>query len=310
MTSKVITIDCQYISSEFAAAYLLIENDRAVFIENNTYHAVPILLKALEDHNIPRENVDHLIVTHIHLDHAGGSSELLKYLPNAKVLAHPKAANHLINPSRLIESSKKVYGEDLFEKLYGKIHPISEDKVRVMQDNEELEFGNRKLKFIYTKGHANHHFVIYDSSSNGVFTGDSFGISYPFLRTGKEPFLFPTTTPTDFNAEEARKSVHKIIETGADKIFLTHFGVWNDIQLGKEQMLAGINEMEKIFLFAKKSSIENEILIKECEFMIKVYMEKEMSERGLLPYMDNLKGDFYMNAQGLVYAAKRSKSAP
>ncbi|HNH10725.1 MAG TPA: MBL fold metallo-hydrolase, partial [Leptospiraceae bacterium] len=174
--SEIRTIDCRYIKENLAASFLIQEGNECVFVETNTVYAVPYLLKTLEEAGRKPEDVKYIIVTHVHLDHAGGTSELLKHCPNATVLAHPKTASHLAAPERLVQSSITVYGEEKFRELYGNIEPVPEKRIRIMKDGEELVWGKRKLRFIYTRGHANHHFVIHDSKSNSVFTGDSFGI--------------------------------------------------------------------------------------------------------------------------------------
>jgi glyoxylase-like metal-dependent hydrolase (beta-lactamase superfamily II) len=305
---SVITIDCNYIEKNIAAAFLMIEGEEGAFIENNTAHSVPILLSELEKNSINKENVKYLIITHVHLDHAGGTSELLKYCPNAIVLAHPKAAPHIIDPKRLIDSSISVYGKEKFYSLYGDIQPVASEKVRIMQDGEELKFGERTLKFIYTRGHANHHFVIHDSKTNGIFTGDSFGIGYLNIQKGNKPFLFPSTTPTDFNAEEAKLSVNKILETGAEKAYLTHFGEWNHMKEGAEQLLSSIEIMESIRLSAIKSELKDDELQFYCEEKIKEFMKQEVEKRNLpVSINEYLKFDCDINAMGLAFSAKKER---
>jgi glyoxylase-like metal-dependent hydrolase (beta-lactamase superfamily II) len=305
---SVITIDCEYVKSGLASAFLLVEGEETCFVENNTTHAVPILLDALKKQNLSKECVKYIIITHVHLDHAGGTSALLSHCPNAIVLAHPKAAPHLINPSRLVESAKMVYGADTFQKLYGEIVPIPSDKVRIMQDWEKIQFGSRFLQFIYTRGHANHHFVIYDSGSNGIFTGDSFGIGYPILQTGNRPFLFPSTTPTDFDAKEAKLSVEKIVNTGADKAYLTHFGEWHYLKEGAKQLLEGLSEMESIFLKAKDPNFPIEEIDEYVLHSVQNYFRREVENRKLgKDALEFLEMDAKINAMGIAFASKRAR---
>lgn len=310
MNNTIKTIDCNYMYPQIAAAYLMVEGDRAAFIESNTPKAVKYLLKGLEEANIHPENVDYLIVTHVHLDHASGTSELLKYCPNAKVLAHPKAAPHIINPKRLVESATMVYGKEAFDSMYGVIEPVSEEKVRIMQDNEVIHFGSRELKFIHTKGHANHHFVIYDSKSNSVFTGDSFGVAYPNLQTGNKKFIFPTSTPTDFDPDEAVLSINKIIETGAEKAYLTHFGCWENIKDGAEQLLYGLDILKKILIEAVESKLSDDKLEAICLQKVNEYIKKEIDKRNISLSKEEwniMKLDIKLNAMGVSYSAKRQR---
>lgn len=309
MEESIKCIDCNYIYPQLACAYMMMEGEEVAFVENNTAKAAPILYDELEKAGRKPEDVRFLIITHVHLDHAGGTSELLSRFPNATVLAHPRAAPHIINPNRLIQSAKMVYGEESFNELYGTIQVVDEKRVRIMQDGEVLKLGERNLSFIYTKGHANHHFVIHDSKTNGIFTGDSFGIAYPALQKGNSNFLFPTSTPTDFDPQEALLSVDKILETGADKAYLTHFGIWEDIEEGARQMKFALAEYSDILKEAsspdkvKEDEVDNFCLEKVYQFMEEEVLRREIK---LNETEQELVGmDIKMNAMGIAYSAKR-----
>lgn len=307
--NSIFTIDCNYVYPQIAAAFLVKEGSEAVFIENNTSNSVPFLLNELEKQNIPKENVKYLIVTHVHLDHAGGTSALLKQCPNAVVLAHPRTATHLINPKRLIDSAISVYGKENFDKLYGRIDPIPEERIKIMEDGEKIDFSGRELEFIYTKGHANHHFVIFDQKTKSIFTGDSFGLAYPGLQNGKRKFLFPSTSPTDFDPQEALSSVDKIINTGAERAFLTHFGLWDDMREGEEQMKRALNHINEFFQEGLNMQ-ENQKIDTFCKEKVVEFFQRELSERGI--QLDNSKHellnmDIELNAQGIAFSIKRLK---
>ena len=306
MSALPLTIDCHYIKPNVAAAYLVVEGDRALFVENNTTHAVPHLLSALEATGLAPEQVEYAIITHVHLDHAGGSSALMEACPGATLLAHPRAARHVIDPSRLIASSIGVYGEENFRKLYGEIKPVSADRVRTMADGERLEFGSRTLEFFDTRGHANHHFCIFDSSTNGVFTGDSFGIAYPALQT-KGPFIFASTTPTDFEPDEARASIDRIVATGAERIYPTHFDVFEHVQAGADQLKVDIDESERIrdrivSDYAPEEAQADEFAREALRSHFAGRLERAELDGSLLK---ELELDIEINAQGLVFAARR-----
>jgi glyoxylase-like metal-dependent hydrolase (beta-lactamase superfamily II) len=305
---SVFTIDCEYVFPNVAAAYLIIEGNEAAFVENNTTQAVPILLNELKKHNIKKENVKYIIITHVHLDHAGGTGALLKECPNAQVIAHPRAAPHLVNPKRLIESAKMVYGEETFFKLYGNILQVPEEKIYIPSDGESINWGSRYLKFIYTRGHANHHFVVYDSLTNGVFSGDSFGIGYPITQTGKYPFLFPSTTPTDFDPIEAKVSLQKILTTGADKIYLTHFGVWEYVLEGAKQLLDALDYMEEVLFLAQDPKIKDEDLDEFVKNKVSFFMHREVEKRNLPnSVFELLNLDIEINSMGISFAARRAR---
>ena len=310
--SAVITIDCEYGYPRFTAAYLIVDQGRAVFVENNTTHAVPLLLKALKEQGLTPDCVDYAIITHVHIDHAGGSSALMKACPNAKLLAHPRAARHVIDPSRLIASAKQVYGEEFFEKLYGVIEPVPAERVQAIEDETVIEWQSRKFRFIHTRGHANHHFCIYDSGTNGVFTGDSFGISYPDI-AGTEPFYFVTTSPTDFDAAEAFKSFEKIVATGAETAYLTHYGEFKNLPLIKKELDSQMHFTKALFDLSRtklKIGQWNEKEAQEfCREELKNLWIQKLKVRGVV-WTDHLaqllKIDLDLNAAGIVFSAGKT----
>ena len=307
---KPITIDCEYLQPEFAAAYLLVEGDEAAFVETNTAHAVPRLLEALAKAGRSPEDVRWVIVTHVHLDHAGGASAVMKACPNATLLAHPRAARHLIDPSRLVASAKQVYGDEPFRKLYGEIEPIPAERVRIMEDEETLQWGSRTLRFLHTRGHANHHFVVHDSSSGGVFTGDAFGLRYPMLQS-RGLFVLPTTSPTDFDPDEAKKSVRRIAQT-ASSVFLTHFGEVTDIEDAASQLLRHLEFSGELLDRAAARSEAGKELIAYCEAALREHYDGELAARGLqldAKGWELLNMDLDLNAQGIALVAEKRRTA-
>lgn len=308
MSGEPITIDCHYIHPLTAAAYLIIEGDRALFVENNTSHAVPHLLRALEQAGLRPEQVQYAVITHVHLDHAGGSSALLEACPNATLLSHPRAARHVIDPSRLVASSIQVYGEENFRRLYGEIKPIDEARVRTMNDGEKIDFGSRTLEFLHTRGHANHHFCIYDSGSNGVFTGDSFGIAYPALQENG-PFVFASTTPTDFDPVEARASVDRILATGADRAYPTHFDVFTELEAGARQLKQDLDFTETLrdrLMDDLRAGGDDARTDARARAELSAYYGERLAAAGLAAdKIEQLRMDIEINAQGIVFAARR-----
>lgn len=301
-------VDCQYKAPERAAAYLMLEEGRAAFVDNNTVHAVPELLDALWKNGLSPEQVDYLIVTHVHLDHAGGTAALLKHCPNATVLAHPKSVRHLITPERLVAGAKAVYGEETFARLYGVIEPIPETRLRAVQDGETLRWGRRTLSFFYTPGHASHHIGIHDSKSNSVLAGDAFGLGLTDAIRPGPSFLIATTAPTDFDAAEARKTVHRILGTGADHVFLAHFGAHNSLARSSEMLLRSIDQMETLLTDA--IAVPEDQLDAFCLQGMQAATEDQLRWCGVSdPAFDLewLRGDLELNAMGIAYAARRAR---
>ncbi|MDH7500006.1 MAG: MBL fold metallo-hydrolase [candidate division NC10 bacterium] len=307
--ASVITIDCHFLQPGRASAYLIREKDRAAFVDNNRSEAVPHLLRALKEHGLQPEQVEYAILTHIHLDHAGGTSALLEACPEAMVLAHPRAACHLIDPSRLLASAEKIYGKELLEAVYGTIKPIPADRVRAVEDGERLTFGQRTLTFLHTPGHARHHLCIYDSESNGIFTGDTFGVSYGPLRQGGPPCLLPSSPPTDFNPEQARRSVQKILQTGAERAFLGHFGEYAPLREGADQMFQGLDLLKEILKEIPTAGRPGEDLLAFAEGRVRTAIEQLLARGCRLSLAEEdwmaLEPEIRLSAQGLLHAAQR-----
>lgn len=217
-------IDSGYVEDEFAAIYLIQEGDEVAIVETGTFHTIPNVLEVLAELDIKHSQIKYVIPTHIHLDHAGGASGMMALFDRARLIVHPRGARHMIDPSRLIAGSEAVYGEETFKRLYGEIKPIDENRVDIANDLDVFMLGNRKLVFIDTPGHAKHHFCIYDAQSKGIFTGDTFGLSYPPLKN-RAHGLIPTSSPVDFNPEAMLNSVDRLLDFQPEHMYLTHFGV-------------------------------------------------------------------------------------
>lgn len=305
------TIDTHYLDrSEIAAAYLIVEGDCATFVDNNTNQAVPRLLAALEEQGLKPDQVEYLIITHVHLDHAGGTSKLAQACPNATVLAHPRAAPHVIDPSKLVASASVVYGEENFKKLYGTIEPVPEGRVRIMDDEETLRFGSRELRFLHTRGHANHHFCIADSASGAIFAGDAFGLAYPSLQQ-EGTFAMPSTSPTDFEPELARESIRRLVDENPSCIYVTHYGAVTDIETAAGQLVRHLDFAERVRDEAEASDLPDEELEAYCRPRLYDYVAGLLDGRGDLgrnaSVWSQLKLDLDINAQGIAFAANKRR---
>lgn len=303
---RIHTIDCHYQRPQFAASFLLEDGKHACFIENNTSHSIPYLLETLKKSGLTPERVEMIVVTHAHLDHAGGTAALLSHCPNAKVYAHPKAARTLIDPSRLLASAKKVYG-DSFEKLYGDVFPIPAERVVSLEDNEELEWGITTFQILHTLGHATHHMCLHEKSTNTIFTGDAFGIRYPQV---SDSFIFPSTSPIDFDPIEAKKSVKRIAATGATIAYLTHFGSMRNLKIAANDLTMHLDFHEKVLEEAKNSSLNGEELVQFCDKQLRQYFRKEVARRKIKDTKETwevLELDITINAQGIAFVAERLK---
>lgn len=304
----IIPIDCHYGAPQRAAAYLLLEGDRAAFVDNNTSRALPRLLGALAAAGRRPEDVDYAIITHVHLDHAGGTAALLDACPNAMALAHPKAARHLIDPSRIVAGATAVYGEAAFAELYGEIAPIPPARVRAIDDEETLLWGTRALCFLHTPGHATHHMCIYDPRENAIFTGDSFGLGVNETVRPGPPFYTATSAPTDFDPEAAIKTVHRILATGAQYACLPHFGIHTNLRAAAAMLLRSIERLAAILDEAMRQPDES--LDAFCRARVQQATEEHLRDCGVSDIAFDLEWlgtDIAINAMGIAYTARRRR---
>ncbi len=303
-----LTIDCD-VTSQFTGAYLRVAGDECAFIETHTSHAVPKLLSALATAGKRPEDVRWVVVTHAHLDHAAGASAMMSACPNAVLLAHPRAARHLIDPAKLITGATAVYGEARFKQLYGSIDPIPAARVRSLEDQAGFELGDARLRVLHTAGHANHHFVIHDPALNCVYTGDSFGLVYPALQKHGR-FAMASTSPTNFNAPEARRSVERIVGLGAAWACLTHFDAYPDVAAIGEQVTAWVDRAEAWVDEAAQGDEPLEAMTARLAKAWRAAVATESERRGLgfgeAEYRV-LALDLELNAQGLAYVANERR---
>jgi len=236
-------IDTGFHRPNFDAAYLLIEDGRAAFIDTGTTHSVPRLLHALASLGLTVDAVDWVIVTHVHLDHAGGAGALMQALPNARLLVHPRGERHMVNPAALLNGARAVYGADEVARAYGEVPPIAAERVVTSSDGQTVHLAGRPLQLLDTPGHARHHHCIWDERSRGFFTGDTFGLSYREFDTTRGPWLLPTTTPVQFDPVALRHSMRRMLAYAPERLYLTHYGCVENVPPLGEMMLTQIDEL-------------------------------------------------------------------
>ncbi|NBV49664.1 MBL fold metallo-hydrolase [bacterium] len=306
-----VTIDCHYQFPQFAAAFLKTKSGKSVLIENNTSHAIPFLLDALIKSGGAPDQVDFLIVTHAHLDHAGATGQLMQLFKNAQLIAHPKAARTLINPERLVESAERVYGQSQFEQLYGQIAPVPAERTIAVQDGDAIQWQGETFQFFFTEGHASHHCCVAIPESGEVFTGDAFGLCYPSI-SGKAPFHFPSTSPVDFDHAKAAMSIDKILSTQSRGAFLTHFGWVQDLTERGQLLKQHLDFHQELIEKSEVQQVEDEQLESWMLRELQQYFEDQLDRCGVQKsqqVLDILKMDIHLNAAGLtIVARKRRKS--
>ena len=239
-------VDTEYLHPGHAAAHIVQHAGRAAIVDVGTNDSVPYLLAGLEALGIERAAVDYLLLTHVHLDHAGGAGLLMRELPNATAVLHPRGAPHMIAPAKLIAGARAVYGNEGFQRLYGELVPIPAERVRATQDGDKLSLAGRELEMLHTPGHALHHQVFVDRAHACMFTGDTFGLSYRELDSPRGALIIPTTTPTQFDPEQMIDSIDRLLAYSPAAMYLMHFSRVTDVPRLAESLKAQISELTRI----------------------------------------------------------------
>lgn len=239
----IFVIDTGFVRPRFDAAYLVVENGRAAYVDTGPNNAVPRLLAVLDSLGLERSAVDYVIPTHVHLDHAGGAGLLMSELPSAKMLIHPRGARHMIDPTALMEGVRAVYGVEVANRDYGELVPVPEERVTITTDGLVVMLGGRPLRFMDTPGHAKHHHCLWDEVSRGWFTGDTFGIAYPELHTPNGPYVVPATAPVQFDQEALHDSIKRLLAQRPKQMYLTHYGAVAHPEQLSVQFLAQVDAM-------------------------------------------------------------------
>lgn len=302
-------IDTDYVRPRLDASHLMVRGGRAAFVDVGVNHSVPRLLAALTAKNLDPAEVDWVFLTHVHLDHAGGAGELLRHLPNAKVLVHPRGAAHLVEPDKLIAGTKAVYGAEAFAGLYGKIVPIPAERIVEARDDARFRLDGSEFHCIHTPGHALHHYCLVDAESHSVFAGDTFGISYRAFDTAKGAFIFPATTPTHFDPQQAHASLDRIMSFEPAAVFLTHYSRVTEVARLAADMHACLNAYVGI---ARNCAGQGEQRGACMKNLMHAYLVKRVREHGCT--LDQATVDLWLgmdvelNAQGLAVWLDRTKT--
>jgi glyoxylase-like metal-dependent hydrolase (beta-lactamase superfamily II) len=292
-------IDTGFERPRFDAAYLVLEQGRAAFIDTGTNFAVPRLLDALRALAVAPGDVDWVIPTHVHLDHAGGLGLLMQSLPNARVAVHPRGERHVIDPSALYAGATAVYGEAEMARSYGA--PVGVDRARVLatHDGTTVTLAQRPLQVAHTPGHALHHHCLWDERSRTWFTGDTFGLSYPELVSSRGRWITPTAAPVQFEPPSLKVSVSRLIERHPAALCVTHYGrVAYADHLGP-LLLEQIDELAAIGQRLRDADDRHRRL---CDALRTMY-ERRLAAHGFSDVptaMRSLQMDIELNAQGVA----------
>ena len=301
------TIDTDYVRPGFDAAYLVTENGRGAFVDCGTNNSVPQLLRALDAAGLAPADVDWLVLTHAHLDHAGGAGMLMRQLPNARLVAHPRAAPHMIDPAKLVAGATAVYGEAEFARHYGELVPVPAERVVVANDGHVVDLAGRPLLCIDTPGHARHHLCVWDARSRSWFTGDTFGLSYRELDSARGAFIIPTSSPVQFEPEAMQASIKRMMARAPLAMYLTHYGRVEDVTRLAAEMHEQVDAMVSLAQACDGGPDRHRALVAALS---EYYLERAQAHGCALDdaaVLRVLEMDIELNAQGLEIWLDRSR---
>lgn len=296
----IVAFDAGYVRPILAAIHLVVENGRVAFIDTGSNDALPNALAALARLGLGAAAVDYVILTHIHLDHAGGAGSMMAAFPNAKLVVHPRGARHMAEPARLVAGVTQVYGDEYVSRVYGKIVPTPAERIIEAPDGLVISLAGRELLCLDTPGHARHHICIVDRRTGGIFSGDMFGLSYREHDVDGRAFIFPTTTPTQFDPQAMHASIERLLAHQPEAIYLTHYSRVADVtQLGAD-LQRRLDSLVSIAQAAGGSGVQRHEAIKGG---LAAYLLAELEAHGCrLPKehaLDIWETDLELNAQGL-----------
>lgn len=293
-------VDSVYDRRLQTAIHLLVEDGRAAVIDTGTSHAVPQVLAALAAKGVAPEQVDYVILTHMHLDHAGAAGQLMARFPNARLTVHPRGARHMADPSRLLAATAAIYGEEQTRRVYGEVLPVPRGRMIETPEGATLRLAGRELLFLDAPGHARHHVVVRDAASGHIFAGDTFGLSYRELDQDGRQFSFPTTSPSQFDPRALHRSIDRMLSFGPEALYVTHFGRLTNLTVLAADLHRLIDAHAELGERHRRAGAERKHLLKEG---VRSLVLAERARQGWrLPRQEVLEIfalDIELNAQGL-----------
>ncbi len=293
-------VDSAFGRPHLDAVHLIVHEGRAALVDTAVNSGVPHVLAALAELGIAREAVDYVVLTHVHLDHAGGAGALMRELPNAKLTVHPRGARHMIDPGKLTLATYAVYGEAKARAMYGDIVPVPQERVIETPDGATLELAGRELLFLDTPGHARHHVCIRDALTGHFFTGDTFGFIFRELDAGGRRHAFPTLTPSQLDPAELHRSIDRIMSFGPEAVYATHYGQARETPRLAADLHRLIDAQVDVALRVRDAGEQRKRFVMEG---IAAIVEAEARRQGWplqgRAALDYFAADIELNAQGL-----------
>lgn len=296
----ILAVDSGYVRPHLAAIHVIIHEGRAAVVDTGTNASVPRVLATLASAGVAPAQVDWVMLTHIHLDHAGGAGSLMCALPNARLLVHPRGVRHMADPSKLWAGTSAVYGAERAFALYGRIVPVAAERIVAATDGLEIELAGRRFQVLDAPGHARHHICIWDDTARAFFTGDAFGLSYRELDVDGRPSIIPTTTPTQFDPQAMHGTIDRLLSYRPEAMYLTHYSRVT----GVERLAADLHRLIETQI-AVACAARGEGVARHVELLagLEQIVREEAARQGWglseAEILDLLHDDLELNAQGL-----------
>ncbi len=266
LSPKATLIDVEHLGRQGVVASCLLQGaNELTLVDPGPTSALGTLRRKLQERGIAIADLNAILLTHIHLDHAGVTGTLVRENPRLRVYVHELGAAHMVHPARLLDSARRLYGDEM-ERLWGEFLGVPEENVIALQGEETIKIAGRSLEVAYTPGHASHHVTYFDQTNGMAFTGDTAGLRYPGTLVAS-----PLTPPPDIDVEAWNESINTIAAHKPEQIFLTHFGAFGTVsehleglrkrlrdwaQWSEETLRKGETDQERASLFARDITME------------------------------------------------------
>jgi glyoxylase-like metal-dependent hydrolase (beta-lactamase superfamily II) len=301
---RIETVDLNFMGTEHViASFVLLGGDSAALVETGPTTGLEHLIAGLEEHDVAPEDVRQVFLTHIHLDHAGASGHLAELLPNATFYVHEVGYPHMVDPSKLLKSATRIYGERM-EELWGEARPVPEDRLEILKGGEEIEAADGVLAAHYTPGHAYHHLAYLEPDSGALFAGDVAGIRLP-----GQSYIRPPTPPPEIDLELWVQSIEFIRQLSPESLWPTHFGRFDDT----DRHLGELEQRLQDWVLFVEERMDGETGREEIADELKTKGDAEMLAAGAEPEESehyDLAGDYPTLVDGLMrYVSKQRRQA-
>jgi glyoxylase-like metal-dependent hydrolase (beta-lactamase superfamily II) len=281
------------------ACYVLPTADGPALIEVGPGSTLETLLGGLRALGVEPQDIRHILVTHIHLDHAGAAGSLLQRLPDARLYVHERGARHMIDPSRLLASAGQVYGA-LMEPMWGEFLPCPADRVVAVTDGDRIEIGGMILDVLYTPGHASHHVAYHEPERHIVFAGDVAGVRVP-----PSPLVWPPTPPPDIDVEAWKLSTRRLRDLDPERLLIAHFGPWDNVWEHLDRLDERLDEWVGYIARWRAEGLGRDAMIDRLREITLAEIRSEPGSAGTIDATQYVT-PFYMSVDGLVrYLDKR-----